>query len=324
MAKDRSAGFDNLKGLLIFLVVFAHLLEPQVGGCVNFLYLTIYSFHMAAFVFLSGWFSRKSTLRRTVTGVLLPYVVFQVIYLLYAGKPVQLTSPYWILWYLFALFLWRLPVPLLRRWENLAWILFPIAVTVSLLCGYTDRIGYDFALSRVLVFLPYFLAGYALAGRKDCLLPRLKRRCSRFLSLAAALCCAGYVWHVRLIFQRPWTFGASHYAHSGASPRIRLLLLGMALIWIWLLLSWMPEKRIFGLTTLGQNTLFVYLLHGFVKLRVDDHAQALYHYSPAGNILLAFVLAVVLCALFGNRWLAGTWRWLMEVWRYLLREIGRR
>jgi len=324
VSQTRSAAFDNLKGLLIFLVVLGHLLEPQTGGAVNFLYLTIYSFHMPAFIFLSGWFSRKGTLRRAITGVLLPYLVFQAVYLLYAGLPVQFYSPYWILWYLFALFLWRLLVLVLRNREGLIRALIPVSILASLLCGYTDRIGYDFALSRVLVFLPYFLLGYALAGRKESLLPLLRRWPSRVLSLGAVLVCAGYLWHVRLVFQRPWMFGASHYAHSGATPQIRLLLLGMAAAWIWLLLAWMPEKTIPGLTALGRNTLFVYLLHGFVKLQVDAHAQALYQYGTIGNVLLAFVLAVALCAVFGNRWLAGAWRWLTQAGRYLVGQVLRR
>ena len=86
----------------------------------------------------------------------------------------------------------------------------------------------------------------------------------------------------------------------------------------------MTERKVRGLTVLGRNTLFVYLLHGFVKLRVDAHAEALYHFGTFGNILLAFLLAGGLCILFGNRWLAGCWRWLMEAWRYFLREIKRR
>ncbi len=322
--RRRNAELYNLKGILIFLVVFGHLLEPQTGGAVSFLYLLIYSFHMPAFIFLSGWFSRKATFRRTLTSVLLPYLVFQVLYLLYVGQPVQLISPYWILWYLFSLFLWRLMTPLLRKWEPLAWLLFPVSVAVSLLCGYSPRIGYPFALSRTLVFLPYFLAGFALAGQGGRVIQKLRLLPMRLLSLAAVVGCSVCFWTVRLTFQRSWTFGASDYAYSGASAKIRFLLLVVALLWLWFLLAWTPERRIWALTTLGRNTLFVYLLHGFAKLWLDDHAEAVYHYGTLGNILLAFALSVVLCALFGNRWLAGAWQWLTSAWKYFLREIGRR
>ena len=322
--RRRKVGLYNFKGVLILLVVFGHLLEPLPGGAANFLYLLIYSFHMPAFIFLSGWFSGRTTLRRTLTGVLLPYLVFQLLYLLYAGLPVQFYSPYWIMWYLFALFLWRLLTPLLQRREALARVLFPVSVIVSLLCGYVPWIGYDFALSRALVFLPYFLAGYALAGRKDLVRPRLKTRPHRTLSLAAALCCTAGLFLARNVLQRAWTFGAASYAYSGSSPGIRFLLLVVALLWIWFFLAWIPERKVWFLTTLGRNTMFVYLLHGFFKLWLDAHAQAVYHYGSLGNLLLAFALSFGLCVLFGNYWLGGVWRWLMEAWRYFLREVARR
>ncbi len=322
--RRRKVGLYNFKGVLIFLVVFGHLLEPLSGGTVNFLYLLIYSFHMPAFIFLSGWFSGKANLRRTLTGVLLPYLVFQLAYLLYAGLPVQFYSPYWIMWYLFTLFLWRLLVLLLHRREALTWVLLPVSVLVSLLCGYVQWIGYSFALSRALVFLPYFLAGYALGKQKNLVRPLLKTRPHRTFSLAAALCCTALLFLLRNSIQRPWTFGASSYTYSGSSPGNRLLLLVMALLWIWFFLAWIPERKIFFLTTLGRNTMFVYLLHGFFKLWLDAHAPAVYHYGAFGNLLLALLLSLGLCILFGNYWLGGVWRWLMEAWRYFLREIGRR
>ena len=322
--RRRKMGLYNFKGVLIFLVVFGHLLEPLSGGTVNFLYLLIYSFHMPAFIFLSGWFSGRTTLRRTLTGVLLPYLVFQLAYLLYAGLPVQFYAPYWIMWYLFTLFLWRLLVLFLRRRETLTWVLLPVSVLVSLLCGYVQWIGYTFALSRALVFLPYFLAGYALGRRKNIVRPRLKTRAHRTFSLAAALCCTAVLFLLRNYIQRPWTFGASGYAYSGSSPGIRFLLLVIALLWIWFFLAWIPERKTFFLTTLGRNTMFVYLLHGFFKLWLDAHAAAVYHYGAFGNLMLAFLLSLGLCVLFGNYWLGGVWRWLMEAWRYFLREIGRR
>ncbi len=325
LSKSRSPGFDVLRGLLIFLVVFGHLLEPQYSEAANFLYLTIYSFHMPAFVFLSGWFSRTGTLGRALTGILLPYLVFQLLYLLFAGQPVQFHSPYWILWYLFALFLWRLlalalrscPPPVVR-------VLVPVSVAVSLLCGYADWISYDYALSRVLVFLPYFLLGLALSGGKDRFLPAVRRSWSRYLSLAAALVCTDFFWHVRMTFHRAWMFGATGYTFSGTTPKLRLLLLLAALAWIWLLLAWMPQRKFPGLSVLGRNTLFVYLLHGFFKLYVDAHAETIFHYGAAGDILLALLLAAALCVLFGNRWLAGAWRWLMQAGKSLLWQISRR
>ena len=54
----RNHHFDNLKAVLIFLVVFGHLIEPyrQTGSIITFLYYICYILHMPIFVFVSGYF----------------------------------------------------------------------------------------------------------------------------------------------------------------------------------------------------------------------------------------------------------------------------
>ena len=57
--KKREYQYDNLRFLLIALVVLGHLLE--IAGDFphrELLYELIYSFHMPAFLFLSGMFAR--------------------------------------------------------------------------------------------------------------------------------------------------------------------------------------------------------------------------------------------------------------------------
>src|SRR5699024_10159259 len=50
---ERNAYFDNAKVILIFLVVFGHLIQPFISASseLNTLYLCIYTFHMPAFIF---------------------------------------------------------------------------------------------------------------------------------------------------------------------------------------------------------------------------------------------------------------------------------
>ena len=68
--KERDYFFDNARMILIFLVVFGHLLQPytEESKYLSSLYLTIYSFHMPCFyssqVILlksrQSWLSRES------------------------------------------------------------------------------------------------------------------------------------------------------------------------------------------------------------------------------------------------------------------------
>ena len=56
----RNYYWDNLKGILIIFVLIGHFIQPyaQLGG----LWCTIYLFHMPAFVFVTGFFSKRSQL----------------------------------------------------------------------------------------------------------------------------------------------------------------------------------------------------------------------------------------------------------------------
>ena len=61
MTKERDYFFDNIKAVLIFLVVLGHFLLP-IHGEGNVLVLIkrlIYVFHMPLFVFVSGYFSKR-------------------------------------------------------------------------------------------------------------------------------------------------------------------------------------------------------------------------------------------------------------------------
>ena len=99
-------------------MVFGHLLELVGGPAAAWLYRLIYSFHMPAFVFCSGWFARFDA-ARFFRRLLYPYLLYQTLYLLFDrlvlhGKaPLQYTTPYWLLWYLFSMMLWTLLLPLI-------------------------------------------------------------------------------------------------------------------------------------------------------------------------------------------------------------------
>jgi len=64
MAKERLIWADALKGALMILVVLGHAIQTELGSeCEeSHLWNLIYSFHMPAFMAISGWlFYRKPT-----------------------------------------------------------------------------------------------------------------------------------------------------------------------------------------------------------------------------------------------------------------------
>src|SRR5699024_53133 len=83
---ERNAYFDNAKVILIFLVVFGHLIQPFISASseLNTLYLWIYTFHMPAFIFLAGFFAKGSGNKEYIINLakklLIPYIFFQLLY----------------------------------------------------------------------------------------------------------------------------------------------------------------------------------------------------------------------------------------------------
>ena len=60
MKPERDSRADNLKGLMIFLVVFCHSMEKICPGWAGeaptrWLYCLVYGFHMPVLIFLSGY-----------------------------------------------------------------------------------------------------------------------------------------------------------------------------------------------------------------------------------------------------------------------------
>ena len=173
-AAERNYRMDNLKCLLIFAVVFGHMLELFMGKNDSFkvIYLVIYSFHMPLFAFISGVFARFSP-EKIRNHLIYPYVVFQILYLLFANSvlekeaEVQFTTPYWLLWYLFASIAWNLLLPLVQgsgfTWKKKAAVL-SAAFLAGILIGFDNKAGYYLSFSRIVEFFPYFLLGGILSG----------------------------------------------------------------------------------------------------------------------------------------------------------------
>lgn len=73
----RDHQFDNIRLILIFFVIFGHLIEYFAAG--GILYRWIYSFHMPVFIFVSGYFAKFDP-KKIVCNILVPYVLLQILY----------------------------------------------------------------------------------------------------------------------------------------------------------------------------------------------------------------------------------------------------
>ena len=301
----RHPGLDNMRGLLIFCVVLGHVLEicPPFRGS-ELLYRMIYSFHMSAFVFLSGYFAKFEP-RRILRSYLLPYLLFQALYILFLRhsldleRKMQFTTPYWVLWYLLACVFYQLLIPFFGVGSGKTHLTYLIgAVLVALLAGYDSTVGYYATVSRFFVYLPWFLLGYYGHRYEDRLQQLLARHRDTLLAICVILIGFSLLYLHLADFPEDALFGSYPYEKKNYGLPDRLLFMLTALGWIGLLLrlfTGVLNRPVPLLTTLGRNTMPVFLLHGFVIKAIPEHYSWMQQLPG-----LALWLPILLLLLFGN------------------------
>ncbi|WOO86634.1 acyltransferase family protein [Mollicutes bacterium LVI A0039] len=316
MSTKRNYHFDNIKALLIFLVVFGHLIEPLRD--INFFgitYFIIYSFHMPLFIFMAGYFAKPTT--KGLMYLFKKFIKFEIIYalvfvVLFAtsggeanveGSALDLIlyalQPIWVLWYLLSLIFWRF---LLIAFEK-----HPVAIgiIIALIIGF-NFIPFDFrvlSLGRTLSFFPYFIVGY-LAKKHQFDFSRLRH--SHTITF--------YLLCLLVVFWAMYSTQASdellYGTDSIVSQGTSLLPLAMFKINTYLvaaaativILNFVPTtKNTF--TAIGQKTLPIFLWHGvfiFFLQRINFFEQ-IRHFNNILSYIILFILAVLLVLFLKDR-----------------------
>ena len=298
-ANKRDPWFDNAKMLLVTLVVVGHTwtLLPETWA-VDRTYNWLYLWHVPAFVMITGYLSRRFTysprnLRRLVTTVLLPYLVFEGLFALFrvlvGGEKLERLwlNPHWPLWYLAVLFFWRLATPALRR---VPWAL-PVSIGISLLGGLVAVETFD--ISRATGLLPFFAAGVLVEQRHLDLIRSRAARVAGLVVLALGVVAAHLV-ETRIVTE--WLYYRSSYAQLDTGwldgMAVRAVLMAVAFAMALSVLAWIPRSRGW-FTALGAGSLVVYLFHGFF---VKGAEYAGFADWASDKALLSFVAATLTSA----------------------------
>jgi fucose 4-O-acetylase-like acetyltransferase len=158
---------DNLKAFLIILVVWGHLLTSMKGeyNSLRSIYIFIFFFHMPAMIFVSGYFSKnlEKIRNNAFVTILVPYLILNVLNYAYKMFIIhekfsgyRFFKPYWGLWYLLALFIWRF---FLKDLVKIRFVL-PLSFAFAIVSGFSKEFADYMALGRIVCFLPFFLLGY--------------------------------------------------------------------------------------------------------------------------------------------------------------------
>ncbi|MFB7087272.1 acyltransferase family protein [Streptomyces sp. NPDC056296] len=307
-SRQRDAFFDNAKYLAIVLVGVGHAWGQILDGnrTVETLYRVLYTFHMPAFIIISGYFSRSFDLspkrvKRLITGVAVPYLVFEVAYALHRrvsedpANDISLLDPTYLLWFLCALFVWRLTTPI---WQTVRWPL-PIALGIAALASVTPTVGNDLNMQRVLQFLPCFVLGLVLRPEHFQL---VRRRSVRIVSVPVVAAAVAVAWWSVPRMETGWFYRNAAVQDTGApwwtGPVLTLALFGCSLVLSACFFAWVPGRRMW-FTALGAGTIYGYLVHGFL-VKEGSYAGWFSHPvldSPLGEIGLTVLGATVITLL---------------------------
>jgi fucose 4-O-acetylase-like acetyltransferase len=301
---------DNAKLVLIVLVAVGHLLSKGLTGrlpAAHAVYVWIYLFHMPAFIFLAGYFSggrsiSERSLRSIVTRLLVPYLIFTVLYsvAVYAAGGhhlrVDLVNPYWLLWFLPALAVWRLLTPV---YLNLRWPL-TISLVVGLGAGMLDRVNADFTLSRILAFAPFFVLGALTTPERLRLLQQPLARLAGAGVLLTSFAVVA-VLHTRIgtpgaLFWDSGYQGQGLSTLAGFGTRMLMYVVGAALLLS--VIAVVPARRSW-LTAIGAASLYVYLLHGFL-VRGASTVHLLDHVQSIVGLAVLVVVTTGVCLVLGS------------------------
>lgn len=277
MSKQRDPWFDNAKMTLVTLIVVGHawVLLPK-NTSTEWLYDFLYSWHVPAFVIITGYLSRSFTweprrLWSLFKTVVVPYVIFEALLAAfrYHVGGVELhdlfLDPHWPMWYLSAMFFWRLMTPIFMSPPAL--VAIAASVLISLAAGLWAGDTFDFA--RVFGLLPFYVLGLRMRPKHWQFVHRPGTQVFGLVSLSAMFVLTHYT---DMLIETEWLYYRSRYdalePDNLRATAIRATLLFLGLSGSLGFYALVPRLKSW-FTHLGSATLVVYLCHGFFVLYAD-------------------------------------------------------
>lgn len=341
---------SNVKGILIFLVVFGHFIEIYKSEYYE-LFVFIYSFHMPLFILISGYLAKRMRVGKIMNLILL-YLIFQtffnlVLYLTGDYDSLQFTygTPHYHLWYIVSLGFWygiTLIIDKLKLNTVGKWVIFiTIFATSYLSRWYTDAIvdivrgyydnfsSYTLSYQRTLSFMPFFFLGYFLNKKWLTLFYNsIKNRLiTLVLLIITMLITFLYVessYGIESVFRG--SFGIRWYLDDGDGFSIYLLKVtihymlafGVCYLLFNLISS---EENIF--TRWGDRSLSIFLFHP-VFIFIIRQTTFMNDWSPDTKIVAFLLMAIIITVILGSQYFSRTTKYICNPYNTISKLLKRR
>ena len=317
VSNGRIAYFDNIKFLLIILVVFGHMIEiSDMEGYAHGVRFFIYTFHMPAFIFVAGLFFDKNNTSKCLSRVMFFLSIFVAMRIVDFAANALLSHTtemdfFYVPgmpWFVFAMATWCVLLTLMRNINPLALVV--LFATLALIVGYDDKIGPFLVLSRIIVFFPFFILGTIVDKDKLIMLagkPILKFIAATVFVISFILILAFYDdirWMESMLSgQNPYSLLGDNNEYGFL---VRLFSYFMTLV-IGTSFILAVSCRKLPISTLGQRSLGVYFWD-----------NALYYLqvfvAPELHVWQYFIAAVVVTVVLSNKYIYVPFKKLMKVW----------
>lgn len=315
--KSRNGFLDSVKGMAIFLVVFAHCIQFGSGNEAllsdahfhHWMFKLIYTFHMPVFMLVSGylfWFSTQrhsaaDIVKKRILHLLLPVFTWQTLCIIcnlllktgsYHTWDSIFNSYLSVLWFLVSLFLNCLIVLILKPGINQAtiWKTAPFLLMLF--------VPYHPTLCLFIFMFPFFLTGYLVNASG--ILNRIKMPRPARVSITIALVIVFIAMYLNYTYEHYiYTTGTFIVSHHQLSPeRIYIVLFrwtigfvgsALFLLLIKYMYAHLPSTSL--LQYLGTNSLGIYIVSTYLFMLHSVAPQ------PRPGMLLYIVLSVIVTAL---------------------------
>lgn len=260
---------DNIKVVLIYLVVFNHIIAFQLvkaDAMVRYIWYAVTIFHMPAFIFVSGYLSKRpQSVLKNMKNLLIPYILGYTLTWysqIWLGKSMdyELLRPSGtVMWYVLALFAYRLTIEAFGKVR----FIVPLSIVFALWAGTRAEFSTYLSASRIVVFFPFFVAGYLWKSEYTEAIRRFKGKWV-FILISAILLYAVPNYMIGNGMPVDIFRGNHSYLVSGLREGegmvIRLLMYLVSFVIIFTLLALLPDRKT-PLTFIGRNTMGIYFFH---------------------------------------------------------------
>lgn len=302
----RIAYFDNAKGILIIFIILAHVLSlcSKYYNYSDDFFKFAALFMLQCFFFISAYFQSKSKTprKKRILNLLKTYLLWQTIITIYYAFVLQIIDfnlnyliPRYTLWFLITMIFYNKAECILEKVSYK--IMIPISIIIGLVVGFIPIIGSTLSLSRTFVFFPFYVLGYYAKDLN--LLSKIKTKQVKTITIILSIIILIVILNYNSILSIKILKGKYSYFDIDNVNIIltcgeRLLFYIVSIIVSIVFLNLVPKKESM-LTTLGRNTLYIYLTQGMI-LKTFVTEKILLDNRIVGTLLLflcAFIITIV-------------------------------